>query len=308
MKASLSLDLDNAWSYLQVHGNPEWESYPSYLDRVVPIFLDDMRARGLTGTVFIVGKDAATPANRGVLAEIAAAGHEIGNHSFHHLPWLHRFSREELAAELSQAHEAIQDATDQTPVGFRGPGFSLSDDTLAALDDLGYAYDASVLPTFIGPLARLYYFRTADLSAEEREIRDRLFGRLRDVLRPNSPFVWEQHGISELPVTTMPLLRTPFHLSYLLWLAGISPRLADVYLQLAIRLCRLSHTEPSLLIHPLDFFGGDDAPELTFFPGMEQSGADKRALTGHFLDRLTDAFDFVTCRDHVAAAGKLRRV
>ena len=201
---------------------------------------------------------------------------------------------------MATAHEAIGDATGQAPIGFRGPGFSFSDDLLAVLADLGYTYDASTLPTFIGPLARAYYFRSGELSPEEREIRSRLFGEFRDVLRPNAPYAWD-HGIKELPVTVLPWLRTPFHLSYLLWLAGISQGLADFYLTMAIRLCRLAGVAPSVLIHPLDFFGGDDAPDLAFFPGMEQSGAEKRARTAHFLDRLTDEFDFGTCRDHVGA-------
>ena len=38
--ASLSLDLDNKWSYMKTHGDPGWEGFPSYLDTVVPRFLD----------------------------------------------------------------------------------------------------------------------------------------------------------------------------------------------------------------------------------------------------------------------------
>ena len=34
--ASLSLDLDNKWSYLKTHGDPGWESFPSYLGILVP--------------------------------------------------------------------------------------------------------------------------------------------------------------------------------------------------------------------------------------------------------------------------------
>ena len=37
--ASLSLDLDNKWSYMKTHGDPGWESLPSYLPVVVPRFL-----------------------------------------------------------------------------------------------------------------------------------------------------------------------------------------------------------------------------------------------------------------------------
>src|SRR5260370_24726600 len=80
--ASLSLDLDNKWSYLKTHGDPEWERLPSYLDVVVPRVLDFLRARNLTITVFIVGQDAALDKNRELLRAIAGPGHEIRNHSF----------------------------------------------------------------------------------------------------------------------------------------------------------------------------------------------------------------------------------
>ncbi len=38
--ASLSLDLDNQWSYMKTHGDAGWESFPSYLDIVVPRVLE----------------------------------------------------------------------------------------------------------------------------------------------------------------------------------------------------------------------------------------------------------------------------
>ena len=106
--ASLSLDLDNQWSYMKTHGDPGWQSHPSYLDAVVPRILDFLAARRLTITFFIVGQDAALEKNRAALAAIAAAGHEIGNHSFRHEPWLHLYTTEELDQELRQAEDAIE--------------------------------------------------------------------------------------------------------------------------------------------------------------------------------------------------------
>ena len=37
--ASLSLDLDNQWSYMRTHGDPGWDEFPSYFDTVVPHIL-----------------------------------------------------------------------------------------------------------------------------------------------------------------------------------------------------------------------------------------------------------------------------
>ena len=38
--ATLSLDLDNQWSYMKTHGDAGWETFPSYLDVAVPRILD----------------------------------------------------------------------------------------------------------------------------------------------------------------------------------------------------------------------------------------------------------------------------
>lgn len=111
--ASLSLDLDNEWAYLKTHGDPVWESYPSYLDMVVPRILHALATRKLLITVFVVGQDAALKYNHEALAQIASAGHEIGNHSLRHEPWLHLFSEQDLEQELAEAERHIQAATGQ---------------------------------------------------------------------------------------------------------------------------------------------------------------------------------------------------
>ena len=33
-------------------------------------------------------------------------------------------------------------------------------------------------------------------------------------------------------------------------------------------MCKITNTPPSYLLHPLDLIGGDDVPQLSFFPGM----------------------------------------
>src|SRR5437879_13264113 len=287
--ASLSLDLDNKWSYLKTHGDPEWERLPSYLDVVVPRVLDILKARNLTITVFIVGQDAALDKNRELLRAIAAAGHEIGNHSCHHEPWLHLYSEEQTEIELGRAEEHIERATGQRPLGFRGPGFSLSPATLRILARRGYRYDASTLPTFLGPVARAYYFMRTRLTPEQRAQRKVLFGTFADGWQPLRPYRWRTGAgaLPERPVTTLPVFRTPFHVSYLLYLRAVAPRLAVGYFRAVLALCRWTGTEPSLLLHPLDFLGREDAAELSFFPGINLPRERQMELVSQALDTLS---------------------
>ena len=71
--ASLSLDLDNEWSYLKTHGDVQWEALPSYLDVVVPRALDLLGSLDLTITFFVVGQDAALERNHDAIAALSRA-------------------------------------------------------------------------------------------------------------------------------------------------------------------------------------------------------------------------------------------
>ena len=293
MKASLSLDLDNQWSYMKTHGDSGWSEYPSYLNVVVPRALSMLEAHGLRITFFIVGMDASLERNHEPLAAIAAAGHEIGNHSHYHEPWLHRRTEEDIEAEIMLAEESILAATGKLPRGFRGPGFVRSPEIYRVLARRGYAYDASTLPTFIGPLARAYYFRSAKLNPEEQRDRTDLFGNFSDGFEPNRPYriVTEDGLIVQIPVTTMPGLRIPIHVSYLLYLARISPALAISYMRIAFTLCRLTRTPLSMLLHPLDFLGKDDCPALAFFPAMDIDSVVKIRLVDKVLRLMSREFE-----------------
>ncbi len=297
---SLSLDLDNQWSYMKTHGDAGWQEYPSYLDIVVPRFLDVLAEFGWTITVFIVGQDAALQRNHDALRMITGGGHEVGNHSFNHEPWLHLYSVSQIADEIAHTEEAIENATGRAPKGFRGPGYSLSRSTLEVLADRGYDFDASTFPTYLGPLARAYYFMTSSFDREERDKRKALFGSLRDGLRPLKPYNWQlgERTMLEIPVTTMPAFKVPFHFSYLLYISTYSETLAKLHFKSALRLCRLGGIEPSLLLHPLDFLGGDDVPCLDFFPAMRLGGAKKVDLIRTYFRRLHRHFEVLPMTEH----------
>lgn len=302
--ASVSLDMDNLWSYMKIHGDPDWTGRPSYLDALVPRMLDLFGEHRLTATVFVVGADAAREDGAKAVAEIAAAGHEVANHSFEHEPWLHKYSRDRLEDDIARTEEAIVAAGAPRPTGFRGPGYSLSPALVDLLAERGYSYDASTLPTWIGPLARAYYFRSTQLSADQRGDREALFGDASEGLRPVHPYRWrleDGKDLLELPVTTMPLLRVPMHASYLLQAHQVSPALARAYFAAGLRLCRLRGVGPSLLLHPLDLLDRHDAPRLEFFPGMALPAAEKVAVVRGALAQMTRYFDVVGTGSHAAA-------
>ncbi len=298
--ASLSLDLDNKWSYLKTRGDESWLTLPTYLDLVVPRILEAHQKFGLKITVFIVGMDAEQPENFQAIKSIADAGHEIGNHSYKHEPWLHLYSRDEVVTEFSKTEDALLRVTGKRPVGFRGPGFSFSEDVLDVMNDRGYRYDCSTFPTFLGPIARAYYFFKTRLSGEDRKQRKALFGSFWDGLQRLKPFRWstQTKPLLEIPVTTMPIFRAPFHLSYIMFLARWSESIAIWYFQFSLFLCRLRGVEPSILLHPLDFMGCDDDSDLEFFPAMDIPYERKKRVMYRTLEILSRKFVVLTMSEH----------
>ena len=169
------------------------------------------------------------------------------------------------------AEREITRVTGQKPIGFRGPGFTWSASLFEVLAENGYIYDASTLPTYIGPLARAYYFWRTDFNGNEKKQRNELFGGLRDGFRSVKPYFWRLDSgrtLLEIPVTTMPVMKVPFHLSYLIYLSQFSTGFMMAYLKTAIAFCRATGSGISFLLHPLDFLDAKQVPELSFFPGM----------------------------------------
>jgi hypothetical protein len=300
--ASLSLDLDNKWAYLKTHGDESWESFPSYFDLVVPRILEFLDDHKLRITFFVVGQDAAIERNHAAIASIAEAGHEIANHSFNHEPWLHLYTPQQLSEEFEKSENAIKNVTGQQTVGFRGPGFSLSNEVLRTLVRRDYKYDCSTFPTYLGPIARAYYFFKSRLSKQDKEERKELFGSWKDGFQSNKPFEWEcgQERLLEIPVTTMPIFKVPIHATYLMFLAGYSRKLAKLYFWSALQLCKLMRVEPSFLLHPLDFLGAEDDNDLSFFPGMNLPAQTKIELLSDCMKMFAKRFKVVTLREHAA--------
>jgi hypothetical protein len=294
--ASISIDLDNQWSYMKTHGDQGWEEFPNYLDSFVPSLLSILNRLNLKITFFIVGIDALLDSNKEVLRLITENGHEVANHSFSHEPLFHLYSEKEIRDEISKAETAIGSATGQKPIGFRGPSFSWSPKLLNVLAEKDYLYDASTFPTYLGPIARAFYFRNSNLPEQKKRQLAELYGRFSDGTRSIQPYIWELPSgreLLELPVSTMPIFKTPFHLTYLLYLSRYSFPLAYLYLWTVISFCRLTRTEPSFLLHPLDILGGDKVPELSYFPAMDMNTSRKVEFFERIIASITKTFQLL---------------
>jgi polysaccharide deacetylase family protein (PEP-CTERM system associated) len=112
------------------------------LDRLMAL----LDRHGVKATFFVLGVVAQRHPKR--VAELAAAGHELGCHGDLHR-FVYRQEPVEFREDLRRAMGRIGDAVGVAPRGYRAPYFSIRRDSLWALDVLaeeGFAYDASIFP------------------------------------------------------------------------------------------------------------------------------------------------------------------
>ncbi len=99
-----------------------------------PAILDILDRYGVKTTFFLVGfwiDD-----HPDVLKEIAARGHEIGNHTATH-PHLNSLDKGSIKEELASVNEQIKAATGQTAILFRPPFGEYSDKVIEAAQEVG---------------------------------------------------------------------------------------------------------------------------------------------------------------------------
>jgi polysaccharide deacetylase family protein (PEP-CTERM system associated) len=110
------------------------------------LILDRLAARSVPATFFVVGEIARS--HPGLIRDIAAAGHEIGSHSWDHSR-VHRFDPASFRDDLRKSKDALEQAGGKPVTGFRAPTFSVVRETGWAVDVLaecGFSYDSSIFP------------------------------------------------------------------------------------------------------------------------------------------------------------------
>jgi polysaccharide deacetylase family protein (PEP-CTERM system associated) len=111
-------------------------------DRVLELFAE----HGVRATFFILGWVAKrSPA---LIRKIHAAGHEIASHGMIH-ELVYRQTPEIFRAETTEAKALLEDLTGSRVRGYRAASYSITSQSLWALDilqELGFDYDSSVFP------------------------------------------------------------------------------------------------------------------------------------------------------------------
>lgn len=255
---AVSVDLDEIPNYYGIHGlgEPAGPERSLVYDVALQRLGNFATELAIPLTLFAIGSDLARPEAAEALADAHARGFEIANHSLDHRYDLVRLGKVEVRRQIAEGARAIERATGTAPVGFRAPGYTITDEVFDVLADLEVLYDSSVFPC-----PAYWAAKTAAIALiAARGRRSRSIVDTPVVLTaPTRPYrvgrpYWRRgRGLLELPVQVTRGARLPFIGTYVT-LGG--PRVARL-------LARMCVGEPlvNLELHGIDVLDAADGLE-----------------------------------------------
>lgn len=301
--ASVSVDLDEIPNYFEIHGLGAPSEDAAGL--VYDLALERLRGLADAGrfplTLFVIASDLARAPARDGLRIAVREGHEMANHSLDHRYDLVRLGKDEIRRQIAEGADAIEHATGERPVGFRAPGYTITDEIFDVLQDLDVLYDASVFPC-----PPYWLAKTAAIGGIAlRGRKSRSIVDTPNVLRaPTRPYrvgrpYWKRgDGIIEIPVQVTRGLRLPF--------IGTSVTLAGP--SRARLLAKMCVGEPlvNLELHGIDVLDAADGLEA-----LRPHQVDVRVAAQKKIDAILAAcevlrdagYTFVTMREAAAVFG-----
>lgn len=149
IKNAFTIDLEDYFhvgAYAEHVRLEEWDSLPSRVSQNTDRLLELLEQHHCHATFFVLGWVAEKKPE--IVARVAAAGHEIGCHSFLHRK-VFNLTPQEFREDTLRAKTAIENACGKQLLGYRAPNFSITQKSAWALEILaeeGFAYDSSIFP------------------------------------------------------------------------------------------------------------------------------------------------------------------
>jgi polysaccharide deacetylase family protein (PEP-CTERM system associated) len=149
MTNALTVDVEEYFQATALNGSAPYDEWGRYESRVVPAtekVLSLLAKHEARATFFVVGWVARRHPE--LVHAIRREGHEIGCHSYAHQE-ISKQTPEAFRQDVRLAREVLEDITGEPVRGYRAPTFSITEDTLWALDILieeGFQFDSSIFP------------------------------------------------------------------------------------------------------------------------------------------------------------------
>lgn len=116
-----------------------------------PMILDVLERHNVRGTFFVTGR--VVDLYPGIVEEIYRRGHEVAVHGgYYHDSPIRTLPKGEQRGVILDTVTRIEKVSGRRPLGYRAPGHLIGRDTILVLEELGFVYDSSVVPSVLGKL------------------------------------------------------------------------------------------------------------------------------------------------------------
>ena len=166
------------------------------VDYGISRLLELFNAHELKATFFVPGEVAKEDGQ--TIKRVAQEGHEVACHGLSHEKNEYLLPSSQQLAALEEATKILQKVTSCKPKGFRAPCLRANAQTIKTLERLEYAYDSSVIPSFVPG----YYGYSTTQSKP-------YYPSLSSIATKG------KSKIVELPVSVHPLLRIPLSAAWM---------------------------------------------------------------------------------------------
>jgi len=272
MNNALSFDIEDWFQVENLKAaipRDKWDGMELRVETNTRRILALLRERGAKATFFVLGWIADHCAQ--LIIDIDREGHEVASHGYGH-QLVYQMTPDAFRDDVVKSKRILEDLVQKPIVGYRAPSFSITPQTLWALDilnDAGYRYDSSIFPVS-------FHDRYGFQGASPR------------------PFVWP-NGLMEIPLAVYQIG------NYSLPAAGGGYFRFFPYRYFLHAFTRLNRNRQAFLfyLHPWEIDPGQPRVQVSWFYGFRHYVNLHR--TEGRLRRLLQDFTFTTIQCAYAA-------
>lgn len=144
---ALTIDVEEWFHAHNLAVDPaEWNTLPSRIESQMAGLLELLDRAGVLATCFVLGWVARRHPR--LVHALHAHGHEVACHGDAHVP-IFKQAPATFAQDIRRAKDSLEDLIGAPVRGYRAPSYSITAETLWALDELeqaGFTYDSSIYP------------------------------------------------------------------------------------------------------------------------------------------------------------------
>jgi polysaccharide deacetylase family protein (PEP-CTERM system associated) len=121
-----------------------WDQCELRVERNTMRILEILDARNALATFFVLGWVAER--NPKLVRAISAAGHEVASHGYAH-ELVYSLQPNDFRTDILRSKGLLEDLTGMPVRGYRAPCFSITEWAITILQEAGFEYDSSMVPT-----------------------------------------------------------------------------------------------------------------------------------------------------------------